>query len=93
MTKAEIIKEISSRTGLQKSEISTVVEALLSIMKNSLVKRENIYLRGFGTFLVKHRREKLARNINRNETITVPAHDIPAFKPSPSFAAAMANSK
>lgn len=86
MTKAEIVNEIIQQTGLEKKEVLAVVEAFMQTVRSSLIRKENVYLRGFGTFLVKHRAEKTARNIGQNASLTVPAHDIPAFKPAPAFA-------
>lgn len=86
MTKAEIIAEIAAATGLQKNDVSVVVEAFMSEIKKSLLeKKDNVYLRGFGSFIIKHRAEKTARNISKNTTITIPAHDLPSFKPAKSF--------
>ena len=86
MTKADIINEIAATTGLPKKDISTTVEAFMETIKQSLLdKRENVYLRGFGSFIVKHRAEKTARNISKNTTITIAAHDFPGFKPAKSF--------
>ncbi|EFA92986.1 MAG: HU family DNA-binding protein [Hoylesella buccalis] len=90
MTKADIINEISMSTGLQKKEVAAVVECFMSTVKDSLLeKRENVYLRGFGSFIIKHRAAKTARNIQKNTTITIDAHDLPSFKPSKSFINAM----
>ena len=86
MTKAETVNEISQQTGLEKRKVLVVVEAFMQTIKGSLINKENVYLRGFGTFLVKHRAEKTARNIGQDTSLTVPAHDIPAFKPAPAFA-------
>ena len=86
MTKADIINEISMQTGLQKNEVSAVVESFMSTMKASLLeKKENVYLRGFGSFIIKHRKAKTARNILKNTTIRIAAHDLPSFKPAKSF--------
>ena len=74
MTKADIVNEIALKTGIDKSTV-----------KGSLAKNENVYLRGFGSFIVKHRAEKTARNISKNTTIIIPAHNIPAFKPAKTF--------
>ena len=90
MTKADIINEISMSTGLQKKEVAAVVECFMSTVKDSLLeKKENVYLRGFGGFIIKHRAAKTARNIQKNTTITIDAHDLPSFKPSKSFINAM----
>lgn len=85
MTKAEIINEISNQTGIPKKDVSITVESLMEVIKNSLLEKENVYLRGFGSFIVKHRAKKTARNISKNTTITIAAHDIPSFKPAKSF--------
>ena len=86
MTKADIVSEIAKKTGVEKTQIQTIVEAFMEEVKGSLVKEENVYLRGFGSFIIKKRAEKVARNISKNTTITIPAHNIPAFKPAKSFA-------
>ena len=87
MTKADIVSEIAKKTGVEKTQIQTIVEAFMEEVKDSLVKEENVYLRGFGSFIIKKRAEKVARNISKNTTITIPAHNIPAFKPAKSFTA------
>ena len=74
------------QTGLQKNEVSAVVESFMSTVKASLLeKKENVYLRGFGSFIIKHRKAKTARNILKNTTIRIAAHDLPSFKPAKSF--------
>ena len=85
MTKAEIVNEIAKETGIQKETVSTVVEAFMESVKNSLAKGNPVYLRGFGSFIIKQRAEKAARNITKNTTMTIPAHNIPAFKPAKVF--------
>ncbi len=86
MTKADIINQIASTTGLQKRDVSVVVESFMETIKKSLLdKHENVYLRGFGSFVIKHRAAKTARNIQKNTTITIDAHDLPSFKPAKSF--------
>mgnify|MGYP001033271724 CR=1 FL=1 len=85
MTKAEIVSDISDKTGLEKVEIQAVVEAFMNEVKESLSNGENVYLRGFGSFIVKQRAEKTGRNISKNTTIVIPAHNIPAFKPAKTF--------
>lgn len=85
MTKAEIVNEVAKSTGLEKTTVSTVVEAFMDSVKASISKNEPVYLRGFGSFIIKHRAEKAARNITKNTTMTIPAHDIPAFKPAKVF--------
>ena len=87
MTKADIVSEIAKKTGVEKIQIQTIVEAFMDEVKGSLEKEENVYLRGFGSFIIKKRAEKVARNISKNTTITIPAHNIPAFKPAKSFTA------
>lgn len=87
MTKAELVNEIAKRTGIGKDEILKTVETMMDVVKNSLADGENVYLRGFGSFIVKHRAKKVARNISKGISIEVPAHNIPAFKPSKEFAA------
>ncbi|EFN90669.1 DNA-binding protein HU [Prevotella amnii CRIS 21A-A] len=86
MTKADIINEIATGTGISKKDVSAVVESFMEAIKDSLLeKKENVYLRGFGSFIVKHRAEKTARNISKNTTLTIPAHDFPSFKPAKTF--------
>jgi DNA-binding protein HU-beta len=85
MTKADIVNEIAKNSGLQKTEIKYVVDSFLDTVKESMEKGSNIYLRGFGTFKIKKKAEKTARDISRNKTITIPAHNVPAFKPSKDF--------
>ena len=85
MTKAEIIDKIFKETGLQKKDVTTVVEAFMDTLRDSLTNKENVYLRGFGSFIVKTRAQKTARNISKNTTIIIPAHSIPAFKPAKTF--------
>ena len=85
MTKAELCKSISAKTGCDAQTVLAVVESLMVEVKESLEKGENVYLRGFGSFIVKQRAEKTARNISKNTTVIVPAHNIPAFKPAKEF--------
>ncbi|MBN2743563.1 DNA-binding protein HU-beta [Breznakibacter xylanolyticus] len=85
MTKADIVNEISKNTGIEKVTVQKAVEAFMDTIKGSLVKGKNVYLRGFGSFVVKKRAEKTARNISKNTTIIIPEHFIPSFKPSKSF--------
>ena len=87
MTKADIVSEIAKKTGVEKTQIQVIVEAFMDEVKGSLEKKEPVYLRGFGSIITKTRAEKVARNISKNTTITIPAHDIPAFKPAKSFSA------
>jgi DNA-binding protein HU-beta len=85
MTKADIVNEISKNTGIEKVTVQKTVEAFMETIKTSLAKNKNVYLRGFGSFIVKQRAEKTARNISKNTTIIIPAHNIPSFKPSKTF--------
>ena len=85
MTKAEIVNEVAKATGIEKAEVLSVLEASMECVKNSVASGEPVYLRGFGTFQTKVRKEKVARNISKNSTIVVPEHVIPAFKPSKEF--------
>ena len=85
MTKAELTQEISDKTGIDKRTVLTIVESLMTELKESLAQGEEVYLRGFGSFIIKRRATKTARNIWKNTTILIPAHDIPAFKPSKEF--------
>ena len=85
MTKAEIVNEVAKTTGIEKTQVLAVIEEFTSVVKGSLVAGEPVYLRGFGSFIIKHRAQKAARNITRKTTMTIPAHDIPAFKPAKSF--------
>jgi len=85
MTKADIVNEISKQTGIEKVAVKKTVEAFMDSIKDSLTKNQNVYLRGFGSFIVKKRAEKTARNISKNTTIIIPEHFIPSFKPAKSF--------
>ena len=85
MTKAEIVASISEKTGIDKAEVLATVEAFMNEIKTSLESKDNVYLRGFGSFIIKKRAEKTGRNISKNTTIKIPAHFIPAFKPAKIF--------
>ena len=85
MTKAEIVANISEKLGIEKVDVQLTVESLMKEIIDSLENGENVYLRGFGSFIVKKRAEKTARNIKKNTTIKIPAHNIPAFKPAKTF--------
>lgn len=87
MTKVDIVNEIAKSTGVEKVLVQTIVEAFMENVRNSLIDNNNVYLRGFGSFIIKKRAQKVARNISKNTTITIPEHNIPAFKPSKSFVA------
>ena len=91
MTKAELISLISKNTGVEKTEVLNIVTSYMETIKKSLEDNENVYLRGFGSFIVKKRAEKKARNISKNTTITIPEHNIPAFKPAKVFMEAIAS--
>jgi DNA-binding protein HU-beta len=85
MTKADIVSEISKSTGIDKNTVLATVESFMSVIKNTLSSDENVYLRGFGSFVVKTRAQKTARNISKNTTIIIPEHSIPSFKPAKVF--------
>ena len=85
MTKAEIVTEISRQTGIEKTVVLEVVESMMEQIRTSMIEGEEVFLRGFGSFIIKHRAEKVARNISKNTSIVIPAHNIPAFKPAKSF--------
>lgn len=85
MTKADIVNEISKSTGIDKVTVLNTIEAFMSTVKTSLSNNENVYLRGFGSFVVKKRAQKTARNISMNTTIIIPEHNIPSFKPAKTF--------
>ena len=86
MTKAEIINKIVLETGISKKDVAGTIEAFMEEIRQSMsVRKENVYLRGFGTFTVKHRAQKTARNISKNTTIIIPEHNNPAFKPAKTF--------
>ena len=85
MTKADIVNEITKKTGADKQAVLNTLEAFMDTVKESLSREENVYLRGFGSFIVKKRAQKTARNISKNTTIIIPEHNIPAFKPAKTF--------
>ena len=92
MTKAEVISQIADKTGIDKADVSVTVEALFSVIKNSMSEGENIYVRGFGSFVNKKRAKKIARNISKNTAIVIDEHYIPSFKPSKVFIEKIKNS-
>ncbi len=92
MTKAEIVVAISDKIGVEKVDVHAVIEAFMKEVKGSLSNGETVFLRGFGSFAVKHRAEKTGRNISKNTTIIIPAHDVPVFKPSKVFVEQVKNS-
>lgn len=85
MTKAEIVSQITEKTGIEKVAVTAIVEEIMESIKSNMVGGENVYLRGFGTFGVIERKEKLGRNISKNTAVVIPAHKIPKFKPSKEF--------
>ncbi len=85
MTKADIVSNIAEETGLDRTEALRAVESFMNSIKNSLANGDNVYLRGFGSFVVKERAEKTGRNISKNTTVIIPAHNIPTFKPAKTF--------
>jgi DNA-binding protein HU-beta len=85
MTKADIVNEISEQTGIEKLQVQHTVEAFMASVKSSLSKGQNVYLRGFGSFVVKKRAQKTGRIISKNTTIVIPEHHVPAFKPAKTF--------
>lgn len=93
MTKADIIAEIARQTGTEKAVVSEVIEAFMENVKDAMIGGDEVFLRGFGSFIIKRRTEKTARNISKNTTIIIPAHNIPAFKPSKAFVVAVKDSK
>lgn len=93
MTKADVINEISDKTGIDKADVQASVEAFFSVIKNSMAEGENIYVRGFGSFVNKKRAQKIARNISKNTAIVIEEHHVPSFKPSKIFVEKIKNSK
>lgn len=85
MTKAELVAKISDNTGMERNEVQATVESFMEEVKNALESGDNVYLRGFGSFIIKTRAEKIGRNISKNTAIRIPAHNIPAFKPAKAF--------
>ncbi|MBA3706380.1 MAG: integration host factor subunit beta [Bacteroidetes bacterium] len=85
MTKADIINEIAEKTGIEKVAVQASVEAFMKSVKNSMESGKNVYLRGFGSFIVKQRAKKTGRNISKNTIIIIPAHFVPVFKPAKTF--------
>ncbi len=86
MTKADIVTKISEETGVDKDAVLTVIEAFMATVKNSLASGNQVFLRGFGSFIIKTRKQKIARNISKNTSLVIPQHNIPAFKPAKTFA-------
>jgi DNA-binding protein HU-beta len=92
MTKADIISEISTKTGIEKVDVQETVEAFFKVIKTSMIGGENVYVRGFGSFVVKKRAQKTARNISKNTAIIIPEHFVPSFKPAKVFVDKVKNS-
>ena len=86
MTKAEIVEQISGKTGIEKAVVLKTVESFMETVKGNMTKGENVYLRGFGSFIIKKRAKITGRNISKNTSVIIPAHNIPAFKPARDFA-------
>jgi len=93
VTKAEVIAEISTKTGIEKADVLMTVEAFFKVVKDSMTEGHNIYVRGFGSFVNKKRARKVARNISKNTSLIIEEHYIPSFKPSKTFVAKIKNSK
>jgi DNA-binding protein HU-beta len=93
VTKADVISQISEKTGIDKADVQTTVEAFFSVIKSSMAEGQNIYVRGFGSFVNKKRAKKIARNISKNTAIVIDEHYVPSFKPSKVFVEKIKNSK
>ena len=93
MTKADIVARIAQQTGVEKAVAMTVVEAFMETVKDSMVAGDEVFLRGFGSFIIKKRAKQVARNISKNTTIVIPAHSVPAFKPAKTFLEAVKEGK
>lgn len=92
MTKADVINEIADKTGIDKADVQASVEAFFAVVKNSMAEGDNIYVRGFGSFVNKKRAKKIARNISKNTAIVIEEHYVPSFKPSKIFTEKIKNS-
>ena len=93
MTKADIINEIAEKTGVDKADVTASVEAFFSVVKNSMASGNNLYIRGFGSFINKKRKKKIARNISRNTSLVIDEHYVPSFKPAKIFVNKIKNSE
>lgn len=89
MTKTDIVAQIAKQTGVEKTVVLSVVEAFMENVKGSMIAGNDVFLRSFGSYIIKHRAEKTARNISKNTTIVIPSHNVPAFKPAKTFVAAV----
>jgi DNA-binding protein HU-beta len=85
VTKADVIAEIADKTGIDKVEVTNTLETFFTVVKDSLAEGENIYVRGFGSFINKKRAKKVARNISQNKAMIIDEHFIPSFKPAKVF--------
>jgi len=85
MRKADLVAAISDKTGVPKVDVLVTLEAFFKEVKNSLAEGENVYIRGFGSFIIKKRARKIGRHIKRNVAMEIPEHYIPAFKPAKVF--------
>lgn len=93
MTKIELVRAVAQKTGIDQPTVLAAVEATIDTLKEQLIVKENVYIRGWGTWTLKHRATKTARNISKNTTMVIPAHDIPYFKPCKEFMEAVAEAK
>lgn len=93
MTKAELVNEVATKTGVDKIAVQAVVESMMKVVKTALVSQDNVYLRGFGSFIVKRRAQKIGRIITKNQSIVIPEHFIPAFKPAKTFTDKVKNAR
>ena len=89
MTKADLVEQIAGKTGVDKSTVLATVESFMDTVKDNMTKGENVYLRGFGSFIIKTRAKKTGRNISKGTPVVIPAHNIPAFKPAKDFSTAV----
>ena len=86
MIKADLVNEVSRKTGIERKLVMATIESAMDVIKETMINQENVCLRGFGSFVVKERAAKTARNISKNTTIQLPARRVPTFKPSKTFA-------
>ncbi|MCI6153637.1 MAG: integration host factor subunit beta [Bacteroidales bacterium] len=93
MTKADLVAQIAKRTGVERDEVLRVVETFMEVVKDEMAQGNNIYLRGFGSFVIRERAQKIARNISKQEAIVIPKHNVPSFKPSKVFSEMLDNNK
>jgi DNA-binding protein HU-beta len=92
VTKADVINEISQKTGIDKADVTASVEAFFTVIKTSMAEGNNVYIRGFGSFINKKRKKKIARNISKNTALVIDEHFIPSFKPAKIFVSKIKNS-